>query len=320
MRKHFVLVALAFVLLTACGADEPAPPTNSLSNTAPTTAPTSTPTSIPSPIAATATTTATVAATATPTPPVSPLQSILPTPEPVSEIPVYGYQVIEEYPHDPRAYTQGLVYVDGTLYEGTGRRGQSTLRRVDLETGEVLQGVRLPDDYFGEGITLFEDRLYQLTWTSGTGFVFDRESFDLVSTFTYPTEGWGVTHDGEQLIMSDGTTQLYFLDPDTLTTTRQVTVMADGTPIDQLNELEYIDGVIYANIWQTDRIAQIDPVNGEVIAWIDLTGLFPPEKRSEAQAVLNGIAYDAETERLFVTGKLWPSLYWIELVAPADAE
>ncbi|MEZ4635920.1 MAG: glutaminyl-peptide cyclotransferase [Caldilineaceae bacterium] len=236
-------------------------------------APTSTATPQPSP---TNTTTLTSTETFTTTLPIV-VKDPPPTPEPEgeTEIPVYGYNVIAQYPHDPNAFTQGLILVDGVLYEGTGRRGQSTLRRADLETGEVLQGVRLPDQYFGEGITLFNNRIYQLTWTSGTGFILDPQTFELIDTFTYPTQGWGITHDGEQLIMSDGTPNLYFLDPETLERTRQLPVTANGEPVYQLNELEYIDGLVYANIWQTDRIVQIDPATGEVVAVIDMTGLLP---------------------------------------------
>jgi glutamine cyclotransferase len=268
--------------------------------------------------------TAVAAATATalpPTPTVSvlptPTVSLLPTPTP-TPIPVYGYRVIERYPHDANAFTQGLIYVDGELFEGTGRRGQSSLRRVDLESGAVEQIVSLPEQFFGEGVTLFGDRLIQLTWTSGLGFVYDRESFELLQTFTYATEGWGLTHNGASLIMSDGTSTLTYLDPQSFAPQRQVPVTAAGEPVLMLNELEYIDGFIYANIWQTDRIAKIDPESGQVVAWIDLSGLLPAVERADSQAVLNGIAYDAEADRLFVTGKLWPALFWIELTPPAQ--
>jgi glutamine cyclotransferase len=239
---------------------------------------------------------------------------------PTAQIPVYGYQVIEQYPHDPMAFTQGLVYVDGELYEGTGRYGQSTLRRVDLETGDSEQVVRLADEYFGEGITVLDDRIFQLTWRSQLGFVYDRTTFEPLNVFTYPTEGWGVTHDGKSLIMSDGSNVLYYLEPEEFTLQRQVPVFAGSEPVTMLNELEYIDGYIYANVWQTERIAKIDPASGDVVAWIDLSGLFPPEDRSESAAVLNGIAYDAERERLLVTGKLWPALFWIELIPPTNQE
>jgi glutamine cyclotransferase len=241
----------------------------------------------------------------------------LPTATP-TPIPVYGYRVIERYPHDPNAFTQGLIYVDGDLYEGTGRQGQSTLRRVDLESGVVEQMARLPDEFFGEGITLFGDRIIQLTWTSRTGFVYDWESFALLDTFTYNTEGWGLTHDDKSLIMSDGSNILTYLDPESFAPLGQVAVSAEGQPVSMLNELEYINGSIYANLWQTNYIARIDAESGQVTAWIDLTGLLPPEDRTGAEDVLNGIAYDAEGDRLFVTGKLWPLLFWIELTPPAQ--
>jgi len=230
--------------------------------------------------------------------------------------PVYGYRVIAVYPHDADAFTQGLVYYQGNFYEGTGLRGHSSLRKVDLETGAVLQIRNLPQRYFGEGVTLFDDRLYQLTWQSHVGFVYDRASFNLLATFQYPTEGWGLTHNGRELIMSDGTPALHFLDPTTLQELRRVMVWDEHGPVQRLNELEYIDGEVYANIWQTDRIARIDPKTGRVRAWIDLSGLLPPEDRPGAN-VLNGIAWDAAGGRLFVTGKLWPKLFQIELTPPA---
>ena len=229
--------------------------------------------------------------------------------------PVYGYRVLAVHPHDPAAFTQGLVYYQGDFYEGTGLRGRSSLRRVALETGRVLQKRDLPDAYFGEGVTLFDDRLYQLTWQSHVGFVYDRASFDLLGTFDYPTEGWGLTHNGRELIMSDGTPTLHFLDPVTLQELRRVTVRDENGPVQRLNELEYIRGDVYANVWLTDRIARIDPATGRVLAWIDLSGLLPPEDRPGAN-VLNGIAWDETGHRLFVTGKLWPKLFQIELTQP----
>lgn len=229
----------------------------------------------------------------------------------------YTYEIVAEYPHDPEAFTQGLVSTNGMLFEGTGLRGRSELRRVDLETGEVLQRHELDPSLFGEGITTFGDDLIQLTWTSNVGFVYDRESFATESEFSYPTEGWGVTHDGVRLIMSDGTSTLHMLDPQTFETTGSVPVRdEDGSPVDRLNELEYIEGHVFANVWLTDRIAIIDPGRGEVEAWLDLGGLLPPEDRPDAD-VLNGIAFDPATGHLLVTGKLWPRLYEIELV-PAD--
>lgn len=235
-----------------------------------------------------------------------------------TEPPVYGYRVINRYSHDPQAFTQGLIYDDGLLLEGTGRYGASSLREVVLETGEVLRQQPLEEIYFGEGITLFDGEIIQLTWQSGTGFIYDRETFDRLSSFSYPTQGWGITHDGEKLIMSDGSATLYFWDPQTLAETGRVTVTANGEPVVRLNELEYINGEVFANIWQTDMIARISPETGEVLGWIDLSGLLDEEQAASAD-VLNGIAYDATGDRLFVTGKYWPLLFEIELVPPQPA-
>jgi glutamine cyclotransferase len=244
----------------------------------------------------------------------------------------FGYRVVDESDHDIRAWTQGLVYADGIFYEGTGLRGQSTLRKVDPESGEVLTGVRYPEQYFAEGVAVFDDRVFQLTWQSNVGFIFDRETLASVGQFTYPTEGWGLTHDGERLIMSDGTAMLYFLDPETQEIVGQIPVQDDRGPVAMLNELEYIDGQIFANIWQTEQIAIIDPTTGNVTGYIDLAGLPDEDARADLmaayaleneedlaaflrkQGTLNGIAYDAENDRLFVTGKLWPEIYEIDLV------
>ena len=229
-------------------------------------------------------------------------------------IPVsYTYNVVNFYPHDPNAFTQGLVVEEGVLYEGTGLYGKSTLRRVELETGEVRQLYSLPSDLFGEGITIFEDKIIQLTWQSQKGFVYDKQSFDLLQEFSYPTEGWGITTDGTQLIMSDGTANLYFLNPETFEKIGQVEVH-DTEPVTNLNELEYINGEVYANIWREDKIAVIDPHTGQVTGWIDLTGIYTPES-SDTNDVLNGIAYDAESDRLFVTGKRWSQLFQVKLTA-----
>jgi len=234
--------------------------------------------------------------------------------KPADTAPVnYTYEVINVYPHDPNAFTQGLIMEEGVLYEGTGLYGSSTLRRVDLETGNVLQTYELSDDFFGEGITVFGGKIIQLTWQSQKGFVYDKQSFDLLEEFSYSTQGWGITTDGTKLIMSDGTANLYFLDPENFEVTGQVEVR-DDEPVMRLNELEYINGEVYANVWQTDKIAIINPDTGQVTGWIDLTGIYTPET-SDSNNVLNGIAYDAEGDRLFVTGKRWSQLFQINLIA-----
>ena len=235
------------------------------------------------------------------------------TPSPTS-VPVYSYKVVNTFPHDPNAFTQGLVYRDGMLYESTGLRGRSDVRRVELESGRVLERRALLPLFFAEGLAVLNDRIYQLTWTSGVGFVYDRESLELVREFRYGIEGWGMTHDGETLIVSDGSEYLYFWDPETLQEKKKLTVRDGGKRIDNLNELEYINGEIYANVWMQDRIARISPETGKVLSWIDLTGILPLSDRRANVDVLNGIAYDEEKERLFVTGKLWPKLFEIELV------
>jgi len=231
-------------------------------------------------------------------------------------IPVYGYDVVHVYPHDPLAFTQGLFYLDGFLYEGTGLEGRSNIRKVKLETGEVLLKHDLPvPDLFGEGIINWKDRLYEITWQTHKGFVFDLGSFQPQGQFQYPGEGWGLTQDGKRIVMSDGTAQLRFWDPENVPhELGRVTVTADGEPVKDLNELEWVKGEIYANIWQTNRIARINPSNGKVVGWIDLTGLQSYGQRSDQADVLNGIAYDAKGDRLFVTGKHWPNLFEIKLV------
>lgn len=226
---------------------------------------------------------------------------------------VCTYKIVNTYPHDPKAFTQGLFFEGGVLYESTGLWGQSSLRKTDLETGEILQLHTLPSKFFGEGIVAYKDRIIQLTWRSGIGFVYDRESFDLLQTFSYPGEGWGITYDGDRLIMSDGTSALYFMDPENFRRTFQIQVCDGDDPVTRLNELEYINGEIYANVWQTDRIARINPRTGRVTAWINLKGLLGLEERMRGAGVLNGIAYDPGKDRLFVTGKLWPKLFEIKL-------
>ena len=227
----------------------------------------------------------------------------------------YAYRVVNVLPHDPAAFTQGLVYADDIFYEGTGRYGQSSLRKVDPASGTVLQQHDLAEEYFGEGIVLFGDKIYQLTWKSNTGFIYDKDSFEELGTFNYPTEGWGFTHNGSELIMSDGTANLYFWDPETLTETRRIEVTYQGQPLLRLNELEYFDDAIWANVWQTDAVVRIDPQTGVVTGVVDLRGLLNAAPPSATPVdVLNGIAYDSSTGRLFVTGKLWPAVFEIELV------
>lgn len=224
------------------------------------------------------------------------------------------YDIVNDFPHDPDAFTQGLVYDDGRLFEGTGLYGESTLREVDLETGEVLRSQALSPELFGEGITIYDGRIVQITWQSQTAIVYDVESFEEIERFSYTTEGWGITDDGERLYMSDGTSTISIREPDTFNELDRIQVSDEGDPVDNLNELEWIDGQIYANVWQTDEIVRIDPATGAVTGRIDLTGLLAPEDRAGLEVdVLNGIAWDEEGQRLFVTGKLWPKLYEIEL-------
>lgn len=235
---------------------------------------------------------------------------------------LYTYRVVNTYPHDPAAFTQGLIVRDGQFIEGTGQEGQSTLRRVAIESGEVLEQHPLDAQYFGEGITELGGKIYQLTWRNGTGFVYDAETLTQTATFAYGTEGWGITHDGERLIVSDGTPILQYWDPATLQPVSGVTVSLFGLPVPNINELEYIDGAIYANVWKTNLIMRIDPASGQVTGVIDLSGLLdyaPPATPTAAQVVsqpdvLNGIAYDEATGRLYVTGKRWPAVFAIELL------
>lgn len=229
-------------------------------------------------------------------------------------IPVHGYRVIASYPHDTENFTEGLDYVGGLLYEGTGLYGKSKLTVSDLATGRVEAELSLAPEYFGEGVTVLGDEVFQLTYTSRLGFVYDRESLETARTFAYPTEGWGLTDDGERLIMSDGTSTLFFLDPQSGAETGRLTVTDGGSPVDALNELEYIDGEIYANVWMTERIAVISPRTGEVKAWIDLAGLNPDPSQLTGEYVLNGIARGPESGRILVTGKCWPSIFEIEIL------
>ena len=224
------------------------------------------------------------------------------------------YEVVETYPHDPGAFTQGLLIHEGTLYESTGLYGESSLRKVALETGEVLARVDLPPNTFGEGLTLWEDRLVQLTWRENTAFIYDLMEFSLLGTFAYPTEGWGLTHDGARLIMSDGSHRLYFIDPGDYQILGSIEVTDQDVPVERLNELEFIFGEVFANVWLTDEIVRIDPQTGEVLGWIDLAGILPDDLRTNTTDVLNGIAFDPGENRLFVTGKNWPLLFEIRLV------
>lgn len=230
-------------------------------------------------------------------------------------IPVYGFVVKKSFPHDPQAFTQGLFFKDGFLYESTGLNGQSSVRKVQLETGKVLMKKDIPSEYFGEGITGVGTEIVGLTWTSQVGFVFDMASLELKQKYAYPGEGWGLTNDANYIYMSDGTPVIRVLNPKTREEVRRIQVTADGKPIPRLNELEWVEGEIYANVWGTDVIARINPANGNVIGWIDLEGLLEPRwKGIRVVDVLNGIAYDSKQRRLFVTGKLWPRLFEIELV------
>lgn len=243
-----------------------------------------------------------------------------------TDLPVEIFEVINRFPHNPNAYTQGLIFRDGLLYEGTGLYGQSSLRTVELQSGEVTQKTSLPDQYFGEGITELDDRIFQITWQEKTGFIYRLDNFDKIGEFSYATQGWGLTHDDKRLIMSDGSDRLFFLDPQTLAVTGEVAVSDDRGPVHRINELEFIDGQVLANIYQTACIARIDPLSGKVVGWIDISGLYELAVASESETsgaqpvaeVPNGIAYDPESKRLFVTGKFWPALFEIRLHPAKD--
>ena len=227
--------------------------------------------------------------------------------------PVYGYQILHTYPHDPAAFTQGLVYLNGFLYESTGLQGQSTFRKVDLTTGQVLQSKSMGAQYFGEGLAILSGKAYQLTWLDQQGFVYDVQSFSDLATFNYAGQGWGLTTDGHSLIMSNGSNRLSFFNPTTMAIERTIDVFESGRALTMLNELEYINGEIFANVWLTDRIVRIDPANGSLKSWIDMSGLLPPSERLSSDNVLNGIAFDQATGRIFVTGKRWPKLFEIKI-------
>jgi glutamine cyclotransferase len=234
--------------------------------------------------------------------------------QPAAPDPVYyNYTVVHSFPHDRGAFTEGLVYWSGNLYESTGLNGQSTLREVDLDSGKVLRQIPLSSEYFGEGLTILGDKAYQLTWQTHVAFCYDVADFHLEKTFPYTPDGWGLTTDGQSLIASDGTSQIRFIDPATFAIQHTIDVTMLGQPVKELNELEYIKGEIYANIWQTNYVARIDPKTGRVLGVIDFTGLLSPADRAPDTDVLNGIAYDAEHDRLFVTGKKWPEIYEVKL-------
>ncbi len=225
----------------------------------------------------------------------------------------FSYQIVNMWPHDPNAFTQGLVFLDGKLLESTGQQGYSSLRSVDLQTGKVLKKVDIPIPYFAEGIALLNNKIYQLTWQNERGFIYDAQTFEKTGEFSYSGEGWGLASDGRSLLLSDGSNRIRFLDPDSFRVTKTIAVVDGKTPVNELNELEYVNGEIYANIWHDDRIAVIDPESGRVKAWIDLAGLLQPGDVTDPEAVLNGIAFDQASNRLFVTGKLWPRLYEIKI-------
>lgn len=245
--------------------------------------------------------------------PSTPLRPAQPVPG-TEGTPVYTYKVVNIFPHDPQAYTQGLVFHDGFFYEGTGLNGRSSLRKVRLETGEVVQKINLAPEFFGEGIVLVGDEIMQLTWKAHKGFIYRSSDFQLLREFAYPGEGWGLTSHGNEVFMSDGSSEIRILDGKTMREKRRLKVREGNQPVLKLNELEFVEGEIFANVWQTDRIARISPKTGKVLGWIDLKGLLNPMYRRTSDAVLNGIAYDAAKKRLFVTGKLWPNIYEIQLV------
>jgi glutamine cyclotransferase len=232
------------------------------------------------------------------------------------EVPRFGYKVVKTYPHDINAFTQGLVFRDGYLFEGTGKNGQSSLSKLRLDDGSVLLSTSLNRRYFGEGIEVLGDKIYQLTWRSNMVFVYDKDSFEPIGNHYNATEGWGLAFDGKHIIMSDGTATLQFINPETFAPERKVEVTLNGNPIIYLNELEFINGEVWANVWQTDYILRIDPASGKVVSLIDMTGLSQQTQLGSSEAVLNGIAWDEQGQRLFVTGKHWSNLFEIELVAP----
>jgi glutamine cyclotransferase len=255
----------------------------------------------------------------TPTPLPTP-SSVTPSNSPSNQsifnvVPMYSYKIIQTYPHDSSAFTQGLTFDDdGNLLESTGLNGASSIRRVNLTDGKVLQQFNLPYEYFGEGITIVDDKIIQLTWQNNIAFIYDKKTFELLDNFTLNTEGWGLTYDGNHLIMSDGTANLYFLDTVTYETINSINVHDEKGPVKNLNELEYVNGTIYANIWFSSKIAIINPTTGQIEAYIDLENLSQPYTTKDSNAVLNGIAYNPQTNKLYVTGKNWSNLYEIQII------
>ncbi len=233
--------------------------------------------------------------------------------------PILSYEIVNVFPHDLNAFTQGLIWKEGYLYESTGLYGSSSLRKTDLKTGKVLQHISLSNDYFAEGITILNNKIFLLTWKEKTGFIFDINTFNLIDTFHYTYEGWGITNDDEHLIVSDGTSALHIIDPEKLEEVKQINVHDGIYLINNINELEYIDGYIFANIWQTEKIAVIEPDSGEVVFWLDLSGILDNVGHNKKVDVLNGIAYDVENNRLFVTGKFWPVLFEIEIASESES-
>ncbi|GJM15974.1 MAG: glutaminyl-peptide cyclotransferase [Thermodesulfobacteriota bacterium] len=227
---------------------------------------------------------------------------------------LYSYKVVNTFSHDPESFTQGLFLEDGILYESTGLNGKSAVKKIDLKTGKVIQSRNMQDKFFGEGLTIVNDKIFQITWRSKTGFVYDKDSLEILRTFSYKTQGWGITYDGKYLIISDGSEILYFMDPKSFVVVGKLEVYNDNGKVSKLNELEYIDGEIYANIWGKDLIARIDPKTGYVNSWIDLTGILSKEDRKGKEDVLNGIAYNPENNSLLVTGKLWPKIFEIKII------
>ena len=302
----FIIFTAVFLLNSACAQEQLTADSPTEVAAEETAVPTATPTLVPP-------ATVTAAPTDTPVPACEPFA--MPSVTPPANVPTFGYEVINRYPHDPNAFTQGLIFVDGVLYESTGAQNSpSSLRRGDLASGEVLQMITLGEEYFGEGLVLWQDELIQLTWQERVAFVYDRESFEVLDTWQYETEGWGITHDGRCLIMSDGSSTLYFRHRQTFAEVGRITVQDQNGPVPLLNELEYINGEVWANVWLSNRIVRIDPANGQVVGSIDLTGLLDPATITQRVDVLNGIAYDAGNGRLFVTGKFWPTLFEIELL------